>query len=109
MIAIKSMTLHNPLFLSGANLGQKLDEKKFGLTMFYQEDKARYVVVYNGKGKFIHESNVADSEPMDMKDLGVPHIGTEVTLPETKTHTPHPMKANISKTAQVTDPTRGMR
>lgn len=113
MIEIKTMTLHNPLFLAGSNLGNKLDIKgRFnGLKLFYDPKHGRYVITFNGAGKFIHESNVADSEPINVADLGLDttkDITPEVkTPPRVQTAGPAPMRKGIARTAQVGDPTRG--
>lgn len=108
MIAIKEMTLHNPLFLSGTNLGSKLPMARQGIKMFYDEDHSRYIVIYNGKGKFVHETNVADAEPVDPKHLGI-ELEAEKKSPPRVTGQGSPMKANVSRTAQISDPTRGMK
>lgn len=115
MIAIRQMLLHNSLFLSGTNLGTNLDTaKKTGLKIFLQErdnKNDRYVVTYNGKGKFISYSNVADAEPMDYKDLG---LETELeahkpAAPKVKTAGHASVRLKVSHTAQVGDPTRGIK
>lgn len=70
-IAVKFAELHNPLFMNG-NLGQKLDPKmKTGMTLNYDEDKDRLIVVYKGSVAFIPSANVSSWCPTDPLEAGV--------------------------------------
>lgn len=109
-IPIKVMNLHNPLFLGGTNFKTALNiEDKKDLQLFYQEKKNRYVVIFNGMGKFVHESNVASAEPVDFKDLGLDFTPEKVNPIKPAQMTNHPVLANVSNRAQASDPTRGMK
>ncbi len=51
--------LHAPLFLAGANLGQKLDHKtKGGVAMEYCEDRHHLYITYNGFTARVPETSV---------------------------------------------------
>lgn len=109
MIPLKSMTLQGPLFLSGTNLGTKLDAKKAGLQMF--RASGYYVISFNGTGRFIESANVADAEPVSFADLGLDfEPGPQTSAPPlVVTQGSAPIRKNISQSAQVGDPTRGIK
>ena len=83
--------LHSPLFLSGTNLGMKLDPKKrMGLKMAYDEDKKHLYVTYNGATTRVPEPSI----------LNMVELGDQVT--PTIVHEPKVIKRVIS--AQVSGP-----
>ena len=56
---IKWAELHSPLFLAGANLGQKLDpSKRAGLSMTYDEVARHLYVTYNKSTARVPEPSI---------------------------------------------------
>ncbi len=108
MIELKSLTLHNPIFLARTNLGVKLETTKEGLKLYRTPD--HYVVTYKGVGKFIEKANVADAEPVNVADLGLKQeLGPTIQTPTiVQTAGPVPRRGRISHTAQVADPSTGV-
>ena len=99
--------LHNPLFLAGTNFGEKLDpssSKGKGLKLTYDRAEKELVVEYKNQVALIPTSNIATMTVTNPADIGITLPGKPE--PKRATHTPHPSKANISKTAQVADPVR---
>lgn len=108
MIDIVFAVLHNPLFLSGCNLKDRLDANpksgKLGLKLQYDTEKKWLVVSYNGKACFVPESNLASVEPVNAKDIGV-DLTKVLTAPPQQATFPNakPMVAGI-QSAQVETP-----
>jgi hypothetical protein len=71
-IEMKSIKLHGPLFCGGSNLSADIDTtKRTGLKIVYIPQSKWFAVTWNGKTKFVTESNVHDFEPMDPSFYGV--------------------------------------
>lgn len=108
--------LHTPLFLAGTHLGTKLiPAGKKGLTLQYAWAEKKLLVGWNGKLAIIPDSNIASltvEDPTVISQL----LGTEVVIPKSTyqkpivvTAGPVPMRQGVAVTAQVSDPSRGMK
>ena len=103
-VKIAFAELHTPLFLAGKNFGQKLIPNTMIFLSFNTEDKALYVE-YQGKVARLPEAAVASLTPVDPTDLGYQLQNAAVTPPRVVSNVSHPRKTNVSKSAQVSDPT----
>lgn len=114
LLPVPFAELHNPLFLAGKNHGTKLDPIKDNkLTLQYVWDKKILLVGYNGKLGVVPDSNIA-SITLGSADIISQILGVEILIPESTYQKPMvvtagsaPMTTNVSRTAQVADPTRG--
>lgn len=108
---IKFAELPLPLFLGGVNFGLKLDPvKRTGLKIQHDPESRRVFISYNGHYAVISENNVVLT-PANITDYGFTPTEAKTTTTKAKVTTtgPHAMKTGISKTAQVSDPSRGMK
>lgn len=98
MIEVTFADLHNPIFLAGTNLGQKLDPtKRTGLVLNYDNENKRLIVEYNGYVCFTPDSNILTCQPKDASDLKVSVIHKHVPpVEKVKTAGPAPQIADIS-------------
>jgi hypothetical protein len=104
MIELEFMELHQDLFLNGVNFSKKLDPKKRGgLRLGFHPDKSMITIEWNGKVAFMHWMNAANMIPKDAADIGV-ELSKESPPVIRHTYQTHPVKANISATAQVETP-----
>jgi hypothetical protein len=73
---LKFVELHNPLFLSGTNLGTKLDpSKRSGLLLEYDPKKRMLLVWFNQNLSLVPEPSVANMVPVNIKDTGYTEPG----------------------------------
>jgi len=75
-IAIKSAELHTPLFLSGVNLGLKLDPaRRDALELMFDRKEALLIVTFNEATAIIPAANVVSMVPADPEPfLAVPEL-----------------------------------
>jgi hypothetical protein len=109
-VDLKYVELHDGLFLAGKNLGTKLDPKQItGLTLKWDMQSQELVVAYNGQVS-ITSTNCKSRVPVNPTDFGIDWV-TPGAQPFSRVVTAgsQPMVANVSRTAQVSDPTRGMK
>lgn len=72
MVEIQRMTLHNPLFVAGTNMGNKLDiTARTGLKMVFDRNLDVFHVYYKQDFETIERSNVAQWRAVDPKQLGL--------------------------------------
>lgn len=105
MIEILRITTHNPLFVAGTNMGQKLDvTQKTGLKLFFDRNLDVFHVYYKNDFETIERSNVSHWRATDPKQLGL----TFDVAPAKKVNqfVTAPMVANIQD-AQVEHPHHG--
>jgi hypothetical protein len=96
MIEVTFADLHNPVFLAGTNLGQKLDvTKRTGLVLKYEDDAHRLWIQYNGLTCFTPDANILSCQPKNPADLGVKN--TQAFVP------PHEKVKTAGPSAQIAD------
>lgn len=81
MINLKFIETHNPIFINGVNLGQKIDiTKRTNLYIQHDEKKDKYLIWVNGGLAILPPSSVNSSIPIDIKDTGYKHPTFEVEI-----------------------------
>jgi hypothetical protein len=77
-IPLKFAELHNPLFLGGTNLGNKLITEKRPLTLVYEREWKELHVTHNGKFAILPIEAVASMEPIDTAMFGLGNIEPKI-------------------------------
>ena len=95
-IAVKFASLHNPLFLAGTNLQDKLDPtKRQGMILTYDRVEKELLVQFNGEVALVPSSNIASVIPSDSSQF------LQQPTPAQSLPAPKPFKGK----AQVQTPT----
>lgn len=120
LIEIAQAQLHDPIHLSGTNLGSTLIAdtrapgqmpvagRRTGLRLLLNMASDHLFVIFNGQTMMM-KNNVKGVIPIDPKDFGIMDAGVEVKPVVKVSGKAVPMRANIAEIAQVGDPTRGIK
>lgn len=111
LIDVQNAELHGPLFLNGKSLGgatgKLSSSNNSGITMKYDVDSDRLFIFYKG-AMAMTKTDVKNIQARG-EDFGFGEAQV-VEVPVSKVSTRgSAQKANVSATAQVSDPTRGMK
>jgi hypothetical protein len=79
-IALSYAELHNPLFLSGTNHGQKLQQGAKGIDLQYDRKEKELLVLFNGKLAIIPSSNVASMTLLELPKEPVAEIPRDFSV-----------------------------
>lgn len=112
-VSIKFLETVHPIFCGGKNLQQKLDVKKVtGLIIFRRPEENTFIVYYNKEWVEVSQGACAAWVLTNQAEGGYPDVVTNHVHTPVSTVTtagPAPQRRGTAKTAQVSDPTRGMR
>ena len=101
MMTLKYASLHNPLFLGGTNLQDKLDiSKRTGIQLVYDRKEKELLIKWNNEVAIIPYSNVASMIPLDPNAVTFPIVAPQAPAQPKHKPTGKPIQA------QVSDPTR---
>ena len=81
-IKISFVELHNPLFMQGTNLGNKINAAQRGASIQFDLDRKLLIITFKGKCAIIPDSNVASMDVIDLADLGLEFKTEAPTAPE---------------------------
>lgn len=113
-IELKYLEMHSAFFVGGKNMPAKVDPKKItGVKLFLNREEQLLKIYYNGEWIESHQGNALTWTLAKLEDGNYPPVGfaaAAATPTNVVTTTgAHPTKRGTAKTAQVSDPTRGMR
>ena len=83
-IPLKYLQLHNPLFLAGTNLGNKLDISKRPIKLIYDREHQEVLVYFNDQVSIIPVPAVSDMIPVDGSIFKLDSIDVPDVAPKQK-------------------------
>lgn len=116
--AVSFCELHNPLFMQGVNLSNKINALTRNAKLEYDTEQHWLVVYFKGKASVVPSSNISSMDLIHLQDAGI-ELPPAAVPP--KTHVPQPavvasndfliqqsrnIALGLKHTAQVSDPSR---